>query len=81
MMEVTNIEKVIEIWAEGCAMHGSNFKASKLGEEIAINFNDAVCKHLKKYPNPEIELQKNGHWYDWGCELFDNEKDARKFCG
>lgn len=71
-----------KIWSEGWRATGNNEPARLLDEIEAGTFDSAVEKYLKKNPS-EIKLYfYDGNYHSiWGCRLFDNEKDARKFNG
>lgn len=71
-----------EIWLEGYAVSGQHGTAVKIGTVAAESFQEA-CDSLLKRPG---QRERFGG-YDserltvWGCELFDNETDARKSYG
>lgn len=72
-----------EIWMEGYAATGESGTAQKLGEFEAESFDDAVelllrnGDHKKYYRRSDI----TGNHLIWGCTLYDNEKDARRYFG
>lgn len=73
-----------EIWSEGHGAQGAPMQAQLLAVVEAENFNAAV-EHWRDTdydPKRWGALENiNGRWYTWGCELFDNEADARKNFG
>ena len=86
--------KKFEIWTEGFAATGQSQGASKIGEGLGDNFDEAVEDYMSK--NPEHGIKVNGrdryvseeayknrrsNWNIWACSLFDNEADARKSFG
>lgn len=70
----------IQIWSEGFSVTGQQSGAILLWEGLAKDFEDAVSKYREANPTSEIRTADNGY-YIWGCELFDNEQDARKSFG
>lgn len=76
--------KTYEIWCEGALANGVDFKAHKMGEATGISFYEAVKEWSKTYiGKAEISFNRNGpNTIDhWGCQLFDNQKDAMKQFG
>lgn len=78
--------KEFEIWSEGflcTGMEGVPARASLLGKEMAINWEQAVEQYMAKNPKRIDVREYNGEkvYTDWGCRLFDNEADARKSFG
>ena len=87
--------KEYEIWMEGFAATGNQQGAHLIGKAKGIDFKDA-CKNFE-YPEDMIRewdglvMKKKGEklkldeHYEypsiWGCQLYDNEKDARKSFG
>lgn len=74
--------KQFQIWMEGYAATGESGTAQMIGEYKAVDFNHAVKQYSDDHLN-QVEfgrLGENRHSI-WACELFDNEKDARKFFG
>jgi len=75
----------IEIWQEGylcTGMEGIPAKAECVGVYEAIDFKDAVrqyCKINKQY-TISYHIQDDT-FSDYGCMLFDNEKEARESFG
>jgi hypothetical protein len=75
--------KKYEIWVEGFSVTGQHEKASLLDTIMAESWDDAVKKYMELNPG-RIDIRTlNGKkiYTDWGCKLFDNEKDARKSFG
>ena len=65
---------VHEVWREGYRITGETARALKLGEARAFTFEEAcdiVCADMPGYSGRAI----------WGCRLFNNEADARRFAG
>lgn len=54
--------------------------ASFLGSSTGNNFREAVINWYNDNPMRLGEFDKE-HLSDWGCQLFDNEKDARRSFG
>jgi hypothetical protein len=71
--------KEYEIWVEGYAITGNSGEAYLLGKEQAESWVDAVSRYMEKNPG-RISIDDRG-FTNWGCRLFDNEKDARKSFG
>lgn len=69
-------KKRYHIWAEGFRMTGDSGQARYMGEVYASNFKEA-CETLFK-GNHLFDATRMTHW---GCELFDNEADARRRFG
>ena len=72
--------KEYEIWCEGFLSTDGNGKAFKLGNAKGVNFLDACKNHFAENPSKYFRIT-NGKPIWWGCQLFDNEKDARKSFG
>lgn len=72
--------KTYEIWRGGyrCSGMEAPEKASKLGKQEAESFQEA-CDLFCKLEKPGYYNSKNLTL--WGCGLYDNEVDARKFLG
>jgi hypothetical protein len=65
------------IWAEGWAANGDGYNLAKLvGRVEAETFLEACQEWGKSQPN--YFRITDGKPYYWGCQLFDNETDARK---
>lgn len=76
-----------EIWMEGFAATGQSEKAQLIGVYEAETFDEAVQKYIQgeiaEHGTSTVELNRfgQGRHAIWGCELFDNETDARKSFG
>ncbi len=66
-----------QIWSEGYIVMGNSAGAQYHGEMEAKTFESA-CK--KFFTSKEHKRYFHNGTY-WGCELFDNEQDARKSFG
>lgn len=88
------MRRMHEIWMEGFAATGQHGSAHKIGEGEGRNFDEAVKDYMAKTPNHGIKpndrrgyateaawLDRQSNWNIWGCNLFDNEKEARKSFG
>lgn len=88
--------KEYEVWMEGHIATGDRSNAHLWGKAKARNFAEACHKvacanYLKNIKKDEVDPKMQyglGRWdYDpasltyWGCNLFDNEKDARRAFG
>ena len=86
--------KIYEIWTEGYIATGENQKAFKLGEGKGNTFDEAVGDYMDNNIDHNIELNernkyisekyyknRNSNWNIWGCNLYDNEIDARESFG
>ena len=81
----------IEIWSEGYNTTGIKSDAIFLFETEADSFDEAIAIYAKHRLETESDaerfpIEKRGgpddwHWSIWGCQLFDNEADARKRFG
>jgi hypothetical protein len=71
---------IYNIWSEGAIFNGGGCRAQFWGQIEANSFKEAVQKLAEKNPGFALHLNKDCTSY-WGCELFDNEADARKFAG
>lgn len=70
------------IWSEGFAITGNSSTAQLLGKYPAVSFDDAVEMHLQQHPaSRAYHTECEGVHTIWGCQLFDNETDARKSFG
>jgi hypothetical protein len=61
-------------------MEGVPAKASLVGKEIANTFKEACVNFYDKHPERK-ELFNSERLTEWGCKLFDNEVEAKKFLG
>ena len=78
-------KKPYTIWMEGYAATGERGGASILGTAFGENFPDAVetlKAEMEKDPEKRGYFRvERGRFFYWGCQLFDNEQDARKGFG
>lgn len=72
--------KEFELWLEGFAITGQNSTAKLQGTEFGENFEEAMKTYAKKYASLNIE-ERDGNFFIWGCQFYDNEYDARKYFG
>ena len=82
MEENNNSIKDIFLWIEGFSATGQRQDATMIGIYQAKNLNDAVKQYMENNKN-KVEWDcfgKNRHAI-WGCEIFDNEIEARKSFG
>jgi hypothetical protein len=81
------MKKMFEVWSEGYAATGESSGATFHGKTMAETFDEACIKLVgKDLDTDESEKDgynrtSNGKMSIWGCELFDNEKDARASFG
>ena len=86
--------KEFEIWMEGYAATGEYGTAQMIGTGIGETFDDAIKDYISKntkhgieentrsrYTTDEAYKNRSSNWNIWACNLYDNEKDARKFFG
>ena len=69
-----------EIWIEGYKCTGEQVRAECLGSAAGNTFKEACNEFMKTYPDSNIFYEKGNNTY-WGCDLFDNETDARSYFG
>lgn len=73
------------IWVEGYAATGESGTAHVIGHGYGNNFDEAVEEFMSRTPNHGIKRNiynsRRSNWNIWACDLFDNEKDARKSFG
>lgn len=69
-----------EIWSEGYRASGDSSGAIKHGEADGENFKEAVARFATENPKFYTYYSPIQNTY-WGCELFDNEVDARRRFG
>ena len=76
------IQNVYPVWIEGFETNGERSEANFLGKYAADSFIDA-CRLAaeKKYEDMSLFDVKNGVPCYWGCGMFDNESDARRYFG
>ncbi len=72
---------VYDIWMEGFHIQGGGpTPASFVGQSEGASFEEAVKKWYSDPKHFPSEFNPDTLSY-WGCRLFDNEKDARRFMG
>ena len=76
-------QKEYEIWQEGYVATGESQQAYLRGKATGYSFLDAVDNYISSQSsdvkdcfNADLDVATI-----WGCRLFDNEADARKFNG
>jgi hypothetical protein len=73
-----------DLWMEGYQATGNFATARFLGSYDAFSYAEAVQQYLdEKHPTDQKQLAS---WHDgycaiWGCRIYDNETDARKYFG
>ena len=72
---------VHQVWAEGYRASGDRADATFLGTARAASFRGAVDIIRDKSETPDLYTFKGDRCFLWGCELFDNEADARRRFG
>lgn len=70
----------IQIWAEGYRASGDSSGATYMGTEFASSLKEA-CDMLAKRDQGFAKYYDSKRLTHWGCELFDNEADARRHFG
>jgi hypothetical protein len=68
--------RVFDVWVEGYATNGERSTAQLLGSVLADNWKDAcqiVCDSCDLPLDDDLKV--------WGCQLFENEQDARRNFG
>jgi hypothetical protein len=88
------MDKEFEIWIEGYIATGESSNAIMIGTGIGKSFDEAVKDYMsknprhgiventkKRYITEEAYNNRRSNWNIWGCNLFDNEADARKSFG
>ena len=86
--------KEFEIWMEGYVAQGDSSKAQLIGKGYGETFDDVVKDYMAKNENHGISENsrqryisekaynnRDSKWNIWACNLFDNEKDARRSFG
>ncbi len=72
--------ELYEIWSEGFVTSFEHGGATFHGTEFGVSFKDA-CQNLAN-KDPEFKRNFNSDRMTfWGCNLFDNESDARSYFG
>ncbi len=72
--------KLYDLWLEGFETQESCSDAKHLGKYKAKNITEAVKMWNFEHPLRTVDYNrfgKNRHAI-WGCEIFDNEKKAKK---
>jgi hypothetical protein len=78
--ELTYEPRMFSIWCEGFRATGQSGTATLLARHAGISLKDACLNHAK-------EDSEFNHYFDadrmtyWGCQIFDNEADARRSFG
>lgn len=72
--------KQFEIWSEGYAATGDRGVAVLHGEAQGETFREAVLDFARRTPSFARHFDER-HMEHWGCQLFDNERDARESFG
>lgn len=70
-----------EIWCAGWIATGNREQASFIAKSWGIDFKDAVVRYVNTLPEDEQHLYNLDWMKVWGCQLHDNETDARKVYG
>lgn len=77
-------QREFEVWMEGWQDNGGIQTAQLLGKGVGYSFSEAVAdlkeKLGRKAKDWRHDVVKN-KWSDYGCDFYDNEKDARAFVG
>ncbi len=86
--------QTFEIWVEGYAATGEHGTAQMIGTGTGDTFDEAVQDYMKwnpkhgikengrgRYVSDEAYKNRRSNWNIWGCNLYDNEADARKSFG
>lgn len=75
--------KLYPIWTEGYAATGEHGRRQLVCTVPGKNFADAVMNahQAGKFAGFGDLSEHDGRFYLWGCQLFDNEEDARKRYG
>lgn len=73
-----------KVWMEGYQASGDSASASYLGSANAPTFLEAArlvwfTRHPDTKTAPGEYQERNGVPSYWGCQMFDNEAEARKF--
>ena len=70
-----------QVWAEGYRASGDRADATFLGTARASSFRGAVDIIRDRSETPDLYTFKGARCFLWGCELFDNEANARRRFG
>lgn len=79
--------KEFEVWIEGFVTTGQNSDATFHGKVMAVSFDEACITMFsssldKDESKPDgYKRTTKGNMCVWGCELFDNETEARACFG
>lgn len=68
-----------EVWMEGYRDNGGGAGASFMGTYEAEDFLSACKMAVKKHGDQKLYNPERNTI--WGCHLYDNELDARKYFG
>lgn len=68
--------KEFNIWSEGYRANGESSGAVYLGIYAGVDFRDACLKWANS-TSDRLQLYDRVRNTYWGCQLFDNEIDAR----
>jgi len=75
-------EKEFEVWTEGYAATGESSGAIFHGKFKGETFKDAVIAFKNTLTDEySINCVDLDNMRFWGCDFFDNEKDARQYFG
>ncbi len=78
----TNKQRIYSIWCEGFATTGQYGTAFYVGDSFGSNFEDAVRNYFHNHPDRKESLLFDDITLKcWGCNLFPEEKKARKNFG
>ena len=81
-MQYTSVRRSISLWVEGFAVTGQRENASMIGTFEAKDLDDAVKQYMEHHKDyVDWDRFGRGRHAIWACEIFDNEKDARKSFG
>lgn len=75
------------LWVEGYAATGEHGTAKYLGQAEGDTFGEAVQNWYRDTPDANRNYgslrynEKRDRWSLWGCEVFDNQADARRSFG
>ena len=80
------MKKDYEVWSEGYAATGQYSPALYHGHIESESFDEACIKligidGLDKNTDGSFRRGDSGNFTIWGCNLYDNEKDAKKHWG
>jgi hypothetical protein len=79
---LADVNSSISLWMEGYAATGERGVAQCLGNYNAKTIDEAVKEYMEKHPNSvDWDRYGRGRHAIWACEIFDNERDARKSFG